>query len=345
MNQSLLPRLDQREHAGGAVLRTATEAPLSSTAFIAQVPVEHVFRNRDEWHAGLRRHLMPLDCRVDDPHAFQCNAIVARLRGNTVAELRVDASRIARRAVEIDAADCGLVKVLWQLAGRSRVQQGPNRATLEVGSWTICDPGREYAIELEKGARFLLILVPRAQCPGWLPALSVLGGRALTTRGAAHIAMAALAAMLRDVVPLDPESEQTLHESIVALVERALTMELGSRGLQAQPERSIQLSHVQAYVLAHLTDTGLNAGKVATVFGVSRRSLYNLFVPSGTTPHAFIQGARLDRACALLGHPNWRQAPITGIARQCGFTDPAHFTRAFRARHGMAPTEWRASAR
>jgi AraC-like DNA-binding protein len=280
-----------------------------------------------------------------DPHAFQCNAVVARLRGSTVAELRVDASRIARRAVEIDAGDCGLVKILWQLAGRSRVRQGPNSATLEVGSWTICDPGREYAIELEKGTRFLLILVPRAQCPGWLPALSVLGGRALTTRGPAHIAMAALAAMLRDVVPLDPESEQTLHESIVALVERALTMELGSRGLQAQPERSIQLSHVQAYVLAHLTDTGLNAGKVATVFAVSRRSLYNLFVPSGTTPHAFIQGARLDRACALLGHPNWRQAPITGIARQCGFTDPAHFTRAFRARHGMAPTSWRASAR
>jgi hypothetical protein len=131
MNQRLLLGLDGHEQAAGAAVRTAIEEPLSSTASIAQVlPVEHIFRNRDEWHAGLRRHLMPLDCSVDDPHAFQCNAVVARLRGNTVAELRVDASRIARRAVEIDAGDGGLVKILWQLAGRSRVQQGPNHATL-----------------------------------------------------------------------------------------------------------------------------------------------------------------------------------------------------------------------
>jgi AraC-like DNA-binding protein len=304
-----------------------------------------LFRNRDEWYVGLRRHLLPLDCSVADPHSFQCKAVVGRLRGNTVAELRVDASRIARRTADIDAGERGLVKVLWQLAGRSRVQQGPNSATLEVGFWTLCDPGREYAIELDKGARFLLLLVPRTQCPGWLPSLSVLAGRALPTGGPAHIAMAALAAMLRDVVQLDPASEQTLHESVVALIEQALVNELGQRGLEAQPERSIHLPHVQAYILAHLADMGLNAGRVATVFGVSRRSLYNLFAPSGVTPHAFIQGARLDRACALLGHPNWHKASVAGVAKQCGFPDPAHFSRAFHARHGMSPTVWRACAR
>ena len=92
----------------------------------------------------------------------------------------------------------------------------------------------EYAIELDKGSRVLLFLVPRSQCPGWLPTLNVLSGRALQAAGPAHIAAACLSAMLRDVVPLDSESEGTLHESIVALIERALAIELGARGLEAR---------------------------------------------------------------------------------------------------------------
>ena len=196
------------------------------------------------------------------------------------------------------------VKILWQLASRSRVRQGPNRATLEAGTWTICDPGREYTIELDRGARILMMLVPRAQCPGWLSSLNVLSARALPAGGPAHIAMAALAAMLRNVAHLDAESENTLHESVVALIERALTVEMGLRGLGAQPERPIRLPQVHDYILGHLADTRLNVGRVANVFGVSRRSLYNIFAPSGVTPHAFIQGAKLNRACDLLNHPD-----------------------------------------
>jgi AraC family transcriptional activator of tynA and feaB len=304
-------------------------------------PLELHFRTRDDWRAGLRRYVLPLDCSVENPQSFQCNAVVGRLRGNIVAELRVDASRLVRRAVDIGRGESEAVKILWQLAGRSRIQQGPNRATLDAGTWTICDPGREYTIELDKGAHFLLILMPRAQCPGWLSAVNVLSARALPAGGPAHIAMAALASMLRDISYLDSESEDTLHESIVALVERALALELGSRGLEAQPERSLQLPQVQAYILQHLADNALTVDRVATVFGVSRRSLYNIFIPSGVTPHAFIQSAKLDRACELLNQPTSRNASVAGIGRQCGFADPAHFSRAFHARHGIAPTAWR----
>jgi AraC family transcriptional regulator, positive regulator of tynA and feaB len=323
----------------------AVVVPLRPARSATQAPPQHVvFRNREDWHAGLRRHVLPLDCSVAEPQSFQCQAVVASLRGNTVAELRVDATRLLRRAVDIQDRSGDVVKVMWQLAGRGHVQQGPNRSILEAGRWTILDPGREYAIELDKGARILVILVPRSECPGWLPALTVLAARALPAAGPAHIAMAALAAMLRDVAPLDTESETTLHDSIVALVERALTIELGAQGIEAPSERSIQLPQLQAYILDHLADAGLNVGKLATVFGVSRRSLYNIFAPSGVTPHSYIQSAKLDRACELLLQPS-RQVSVGSVARSCGFADPAHFSRAFHARHGVAPTAWRLRVR
>jgi AraC family transcriptional regulator, positive regulator of tynA and feaB len=321
---------------------SAVLAPRPRTSAIRS-PVELRFSTRDDWRAGLKHYLLPLDCSVFDPHAFRCEALIARLCGATIAELRVDASRLVRRPVDIDGAEHECVKVFWQLSGRSRFQQGPNTAVLETGNWTICDSGREYTIELERNTRCLLLLVPRQRCPQWLPALSVLSARTLPAGGTAHIAMAALTAMLRDATPLDTDSETALHDSVIALIECALANELESQGLDAHAERSVQLPQVQAYVLAHVADPALNVGKLASVFGVSRRSLYNLFASSGVTPHTFISDAKLNRACALL-RVSASQVSVAGVARQCGFADPAHFSRAFHARHGVAPTTWREQA-
>ena len=85
----------------------------------------------------------------------------------------------------------------------------------------------------------------------------------------------------------------------------------------------------------------MTVGKLATVFGVSRRSLYNVFTSSELTPRAFIQNARLHRARKLLGQSNGHRMAVADVARQCGFADPAHFSRAFHERHGVAPTAWR----
>ena len=166
----------------------------------------------------------------------------------------------------------------------------------------------------------------------------------LPAGGPAHIASAALAAMLRDTARLDAGSQATLHETVVVLVERALALALQSHGIEAGPERALQLPRVQTYILEHLSDHRLTVDKLASVFGMSRRSLYNIFGPSALTPHAFIRNARLDRACKLLGPSNGRRTPVAHVARQCGFADPAHFTRAFHARHGLAPSAWRDSS-
>ncbi|MDF3839874.1 AraC family transcriptional regulator [Cupriavidus basilensis] len=304
-------------------------------------PFELRFEGCDDWQAGLERHILSYHCSVVDAKWFRCQAIVAHLYGNTVAEMRVDAARLERRAIDIDGADRTLVKVMWQLTGRSRIHQGRNNATLDAGTWAICDPGREYSLDFDKGARFLLMLLPHAQCSGWLSALGTLSAQALPACGPAHIAKTVLSAMLRDVAHLDGESERTLHESVIALVHRAVSFEMCSRGMLAQSERSMLLTQVKAYMLEHLADHTLTVERVATVFAMSRRSLYNLFELGDVSPHVFIRNARLDRACSLLTDPTWCHAQMAHIALQCGFPDPAHFSRAFHARHGVAPSAWR----
>jgi AraC family transcriptional regulator, positive regulator of tynA and feaB len=326
--------------APAPVLRGATD-PAGRAPGARPPKVELAFTSRQDWRGGLGQLVLPLECRVANPESFECSAIVGHLHGQTVAELRMDAAWLTRREAPLGSADDELVQVLWLLAGRGRVRQGPSHSTLAEGSWTLVDPTREYSLQLGTGTRVLLLNVPRAACPGWLSALPVLAGAELRGGGPAQIAVASLIAMLREAEPLDADTDAALHESVIALVGRALTLEMQARGLEGRKDRATELLRVVAYIAEHLRDPRLNVATLARVFGVSRRNLYNIFLPSQVTPHAWIQNARLERACALLEESSAGAVSVAAIARQCGFSDPAHFSRAFRARHRVAPTGWR----
>ncbi len=59
---------------------------------------------------------------------------------------------------------------------------------------------------------------------------------------------------------------------------------------------------------------------------------------SGTTPMAWVQGFRLERAAQLmLGGDD----SIQNIAADCGFPNPYHFSRAFKLWSGLPPRTWR----
>lgn len=306
---------------------------------------DRLYVGRDACEAGLRQQLLPLHCGPTNAAAFTCNVTAAKMGQSRVAELQLDASSWSRRADEIALGGGDLVQVLWLQAGRCRTRQGPHGATLEAGAWTVLDAGRDYMIEFSHEARCLLMLMPRSHCAGWLGAVAALAGMSLAPTGPIRIAGSILSTLLRNRTPLDGRSERALHDAVMALIDHALQTELIDRKLLIPARRTVDLAQVQLFVMDRLGDKTLCAKRVAAAFGISRRSLYNLFVPSGMTPHGFIQQAKLARACALLCDEGWRDVPIARIADQCGFADAAHFSRAFHAHYGAAPTAWRAQSR
>ncbi|MFA5967626.1 MAG: helix-turn-helix transcriptional regulator [Sphingomonas sp.] len=61
----------------------------------------------------------------------------------------------------------------------------------------------------------------------------------------------------------------------------------------------------------------------------------------GKSAYAFVLERRMARASALLRD---RSLPMKEIAAACGFSDQAHMTRMFRAKLGVTPGQYRASA-
>jgi AraC-like DNA-binding protein len=65
----------------------------------------------------------------------------------------------------------------------------------------------------------------------------------------------------------------------------------------------------------------------------------------GTSFGAALIEARLNRAKALLEDPRFARIAIADIAWRCGFSNPSHFARRFRERHGVSPGDFRKTLR
>lgn len=78
---------------------------------------------------------------------------------------------------------------------------------------------------------------------------------------------------------------------------------------------------------------------VAAHVGVSRSYLHRAFRAAfGCAPGAYLTDYRLDRASQLLRHST---LSVSAVAASAGFSDPFYFSRLFRRRMGMSPSDYR----
>ncbi len=82
--------------------------------------------------------------------------------------------------------------------------------------------------------------------------------------------------------------------------------------------------------------------RIARRLSLSRRSLQRRLSEQGTNFERIARSVLRDKAYEQLGRGD---RPITDIAFALGYSDPAHFTRAFRQWTGMSPQQWRRAVR
>ena len=98
---------------------------------------------------------------------------------------------------------------------------------------------------------------------------------------------------------------------------------------------------IKAFVRRHLGDPDLTPARIAAAHHISRSHLYRLFQAEGLTVASYLRGQRLTNAHHDLTDPGLRQLPVQAIAVRWGYPRPGDFTRAFRAAHGITPSELR----
>jgi len=107
------------------------------------------------------------------------------------------------------------------------------------------------------------------------------------------------------------------------------------------PELAEQLAALQPvlnYMREHL-DTALTLPKLASVVHMSRSRFSDLFTKVvRVPPMKHLAHLRIERAQMLLMHT---ADPVADIGRACGYPDPFHFSRTFKAATSLGPRAFR----
>ena len=95
------------------------------------------------------------------------------------------------------------------------------------------------------------------------------------------------------------------------------------------------------YIEANLGDPDLRPMRIAEACHMTTRNLHHLFSDEGETVARYILRRRLEECSRALADASQRGRTVTEIAFNCGFNCPTHFGRAFRARYGLTPRDYR----
>ncbi|MFP4384223.1 MAG: GyrI-like domain-containing protein [Spirochaetia bacterium] len=104
-------------------------------------------------------------------------------------------------------------------------------------------------------------------------------------------------------------------------------------------EYTARLNRVMDYVENHIGDE-LSLDLLADIANFSKYHFHRIFYAlTGETLFQFIQRIRLEKGATLLLYEP--RKPVTDIALECGFSNPASFAKSFKVMFDMSATEWR----
>ena len=231
-----------------------------------------------------------------------------------------------------------------QQRGQGRIEQRRHRDVVPAGRLLAVDLSGPYDYSWSGDGAAGCIQIPFDQLG--LPI-------DLVRRATPRIAQSPFYRMVTDhIAHLARDPEPILADAVAGVVAaasvdlvRALLVSAGrDEGHTRQVLAETLLTRVRAYVREYLADPDLSPAVIAAAHNVSLRHLYSVCADAEFSLEQWIIGERLEGARLDLLRIDNRHRPIAVIARRWGFRDATHFTRRFKTRYGMLPSQWRRSA-
>lgn len=139
-----------------------------------------------------------------------------------------------------------------------------------------------------------------------------------------------------DILKVKIQNLALLNQSLKETYSRRLEVSTSPSAVESEHERL--LLKITSYIEENIDDDKLSVEQLAKHLFMSRATLYNKVMDmTGETPVEFIRSIRLNKAAELLEKSDLR---IGEIGYSVGFLTPNYFTRAFKAKFNMSPSEY-----
>lgn len=256
--------------------------------------------------------------------------------------LRAPRQRIERTHSQISRQAVDHLLVRLYVGGTASVDVGRGERGVSPGDFTIFDLSQRMTSDTGEISSINL-LMPRRSLDRRLGELSPLHGHVFSQDGSPVTRLMAdhLRSLARCIETTDGWQRDNLADATVTLCNAMLTP---AGDGPYEPATMLGIA-VRQFIDADLASYDLDADKLTARFGVSRTNLYALFEPDGGVA-SYVRNRRLARAMRILAgvEPGPRRR-IAGVGYACGFETEKAFSRAFRRRYGVNPSQVDASYR
>ena len=239
---------------------------------------------------------------------------------------------------EIAASEAECVYLNLQLAGRCRVTQGGETVELRAGQVAMFDSGHPFAMDHgeTESLRVISMMIPRDRLAYAGSPRPLMLSDHPRYGSALRQAMAAFGSTGH--VDLG-DSIFTLRDVVLGLAELALTSE--SSVERPGTRREAHYFRMCELIRSHCHLSSLRLEQIAALIGVSVGTARNVFTQHDDTFGRRLLAERLRLAQQLLRDERSAHLSVAEVAYRCGFSDPAHFGRSFKASVGVPPGAWR----
>ena len=296
------------------------------------------------WREAVCETFVELECSSISPtdfHGSMSNSVMGDIQ---FSDIQSSSHVVSRTRSTIAKSDRDYFLLSLQTRGIGVVQQDGRTAILRPGDFALYDTVRPYDLKFDEPSGQLVLRLPRSLVAGRLAdperctALRIAGDGA-----AGRLASTFIRQLHESLSELDPNSIARLHASTVDLTATALAEQAGA-SVQGTEWQVLLRRRILAYVDRHLADPRLTCQLIASAHGISERYMRKVFEDSPMGVSEWIWTRRLEQAKRDLSDPFLSHLGVSAIGYDAGFKDTAHFSRAFKAKFGMAPSRHREEA-
>ena len=226
-----------------------------------------------------------------------------------------------------------VAKVIVQTAGESVYEQRGERVTLKPGDGLVYDVSHPHAIISTETTEHFVVIVPHDLVVARGVRLDRLSAQRFSARtGVGRLVADVINSTFGELETIAPACEDNLAASLLSLMFLPL------------PNETTHMSEavryrIESYIRDQIRDPELSIDKIANALRCSKRYLHMAFAASEQTITDHIWTTRLDGCRGDLARRS--ELTISEVAFAWGFSSSAHFSRAFRRRFGMTPSEFR----
>ncbi len=320
-----------------APVRNGAPAGLGIPSLVDLGAVEQE-RRAAAWHCGARTYFPGLS--VSDMSVDPIGAIAgSRFGEGRLWTILSPPLQVSYDPNAVPAERTRIFSVMLQLRGSTTARQSNRVAQLNPGEMCVIDSQRPFELKVDASlSQIVIMMMPRHAALSRHPFLEERTAEMFDPNESGCVLLRNLLLSILECAPtMGPHQRSSALQAIIQLLGAP-----GERGDELVASTGWRVKAALSYIDAHLADPDLDACRIAAAQNVSRRRLDEIMViATGTSVSSQIWSRRLEQAASDLLDDRFAAGTITQVAFAAGFEDVSHFTRAFKRRYRVPPSEWR----